>query len=56
MIKLYDEIEKKFKKVLIVDVTVIILTTVLIVSIIKPGIFLALALTVLYAILLCSVL
>ena len=56
MIKLYEEIDKKFKKALVVDVAIIILITILIVNFIKPGIALALALTVLYAILLCSVL
>ena len=56
MIKLYDEIEKKFKQVLVIDVAAIILVTILIVNLIKPGIVLALSLTVLYAILLSSVL
>ena len=56
MIKLYDEIDKKFKRVLVIDVAIIILFTILIISFIKPGVFLALALTVLYAVLLCSVL
>lgn len=56
MIKLYDEIDKKFKRVLVIDVAIIILFTILIISFIKPGVFLALALTILYAVLLCSVL
>lgn len=56
MIKLYEEIDKKFKQVLVIDVAVIILVTILIVNLIKPGITLALALTALYAVLLCSVL
>ena len=56
MIKLYEEIDRKFKKTLVIDVAVIILVTIIIVNLIKPGILLALALTVLYAVLLCSVL
>ena len=56
MIKLYDEINKKFKRVLVIDVTVIILITICVVNFIKPGLILALALTGLYALLLCSVL
>ena len=56
MIKLYDEIDKKFKRVLVIDVAVIILFTVLVVNVLKPGILLAVALTGLYALLLCSVL
>lgn len=56
MIKLYEEIDKKFKQVLVIDVAIIILVTIFIVNIMKPGIALALALTALYAVLLCSVL
>ena len=56
MIKLYDDINKKFKKVLVIDVAVIILITLLVVNFLKPGLVLAIVLTVLYAILLCSVL
>ena len=46
MIKLYEEIDKKFKQVLVIDVTIIILVTILIVNLIKPGIILALVLLV----------
>lgn len=56
MIKLYDDINKKFKKVLVIDVAVIILITLLVVNFLKPGLVLAIVLTALYAILLCSVL
>ena len=56
MIKLYDDINKKFKKVLVIDVAVIILITLLVVYFLKPGLVLAIVLTALYAILLCSVL
>ncbi len=56
MIKLYEEIEKKFKLVLIIDIVIIILATVLVIALIKPGIILALVLTILYAILLGTVL
>ena len=56
MIKLYDEIDKKFKKVLVVDVSVIILITLIVIIFIKPGLILALLLATLYAALLCTVL
>ena len=56
MIKLYDEINKKFKKVLVVDVSVIILITLIVIIFIKPGLILALLLATLYASLLCTVL